>query len=506
MAVRAGKLTRGERNAAWIEAHCMVPEGKGIGQPVRLRPFQRDILRGIYDTPTRRAVISFGRKNGKTALSAFLLLLHLCGPEARQNSQLYSAAQSRDQAAILFDLAMKVVRQSPDLLAVIQVRDTRKELLCPELGTRYRALSAEAATAYGLSPAFVVHDELGQVEDETSPLYEAIETAAGAQDEPLSIVISTQAPDDSHLLSRLIEDAKGDPSGQQKLFLYTAPLDMDPFSDDAIKAANPAWGDFLNADEVRRQAESARRLGGASESSYRNLILNQRVSASPGLFALPAWEEAGSDYRLQDFAGSPCWAALDLSSTTDTTALVLVFRRDKRWWSWPVFWLPAEGLSDKAKHDHVPYDRWAAEGWLRTCPGRAIDQLSVLRQCAEITAPFKLQALAFDRWGMNFVLPQIEREGIKLPLIEFGQGFQSMSPAIASLETAMLNGEIHHNRSPVLRWHIANAKAVTDDAGNRKLTKKRSAGRIDGAVALVMALHSAMTDHKELPAPRIRTL
>lgn len=148
-----------------MESYCRIPEGRDVGKPVRLREWQKDEIRKIYDNPagTRRAILSFGRKNAKTTLSAFLLLLHLCGPEARPNSQLFSAAQSRDQAAILFALAAKIVRMSPDLSAVVVIRDTAKQLACTELGTLYRALSAEASTAYGLSPVFIVHDELGQV-------------------------------------------------------------------------------------------------------------------------------------------------------------------------------------------------------------------------------------------------------------------------------------------------------------------------------------------------------
>ena len=161
-----------------------------------------------------------GRKNAKTAFSAFLLLLHLCGPEARPNSQLFSGAQSRDQAAVLFALAAKVVRQSPDLTQYVTVRDTAKQLFCPELGTLYRALSAEASTAYGLSPAFVVHDELGQVRGPRFDLYEALETASAAQDEPLSIIISTQAPTDGDLLSVLIDDALTGKDPRVKVVLY----------------------------------------------------------------------------------------------------------------------------------------------------------------------------------------------------------------------------------------------------------------------------------------------
>src|SRR5690606_8044099 len=222
--------TRAERNVRWIETYCRVPEGRLVGQPVKLRDWQRDELRKIYDNPvvTRRAIVSFGRKNGKTALAAFLCLLHLCGPEARPNSQLFSAAQSRDQAAILFSLAAKTVRMSPDLAAVVVIRDTAKQLFCGELGTLYRALSAEASTAYGLSPVLIVHDELGQVRGPRSELYEALETATGAQENPLSIVISTQAPNPNDLLSVLIDDAKTNADKRVVLSLYTAPDDADP--------------------------------------------------------------------------------------------------------------------------------------------------------------------------------------------------------------------------------------------------------------------------------------
>src|SRR5262249_54897602 len=156
---------------------------------------------------TRRAILSFGRKNGKTSLAACLLLCHLVGPEHVLNSQLYSAAQSREQAAIIYALAAKIVRMSPALVDVVTIRDTAKELLCEEFGTKYRALSAEASTAYGLSPVFIVHDELGRVQGPQSELYEALETATAAHDAPLSIIISTQAPNDSDLLSILIDDA-----------------------------------------------------------------------------------------------------------------------------------------------------------------------------------------------------------------------------------------------------------------------------------------------------------
>jgi phage terminase large subunit-like protein len=166
-----------------------------------------------------------GRKNGKSALSAMMLLAHLAGPEALANSQIYSAAQSRDQASLVFALAAKMVRMSQDLNAMVTVRDSAKILFCHTHGTTYRALSADATTAYGLSPVFAIHDELGQVVGPRSELYDAIETAMGAHAEPLSVVISTQAPSDADLLLTLIDDAKTGADPKIKLFLHTSEVE-----------------------------------------------------------------------------------------------------------------------------------------------------------------------------------------------------------------------------------------------------------------------------------------
>lgn len=483
-------MKRGARNIAWIEAHCRIPEGKLVGQPARLCKFQKAVIRGIYDTPTRRAIISFGRKNAKTTLSAFLLLLHLCGPEARENSQLFSAAQSRDQAAILFALAAKIVRMSPSLIEHVRVRDTAKQLHCEELGTLYRALSADASTAYGLSPVFTVHDELGQVKGPRSELYEALETASAAQESPLSIVISTQAPTDAALLSLLIDDAltKADPT--QKVWLYTAPLNLDPFGEKAIRAANPAFDEFMNQAEVLQQAQDAKRLP-SREASYRNLILNQRVEARSPFIARAIWTENGA--VPDDIEGRAIYAGLDLSSVADLTALVCAARREDGTFDVvPTFWLPRDGLAEKARTDRVPYDVWAGEGTLLTTPGAAIEYEFVAEHLRALFDRCDVKALAFDRWGMKHLKPWLVKAGFTDEelerFIDFGQGFASMSPALRELESLLLSRKLRHGNHPVLTMCAANAVTVTDPAGNRKFTKAKATGRVDGMVALGMAV------------------
>jgi phage terminase large subunit-like protein len=494
-------VTRGARNIAWIERMCRIPEGRDVGKSVVLRDWQRAELIRIYDNPhgTRRAILSFGRKNGKTALSAFILLLHLCGPEARANSQLYSAAQSREQAAILFALAAKVVRMSPDLSAYVTVRDTAKQLFCAELGTLYRALSAEASTAYGLSPVLIIHDELGQVKGPRSELYEALETATGAQESPLSIVISTQAPTDADLLSLLIEDGLSGQDPRVVVSLYTAPMDADPFSEEAIKAANPAYGDFQNPTETKAMAEDARRMP-SREAEYRNLILNQRVDMNAPFISRTAWTDCGGAV-LKSFDGLPVYGGLDLSEVSDLTALVLVAPKDGIWHVKPTFWLPGLGLADKARSDRVPYDQWASEGWLQTSPGKTVDYEYVAAFLRDLCEVQDVRKIAFDRWNWRHLKPWLAKAGFDEEQLEgdnaifeqMGQGFQSMSPALRDLESAILNQKIAHGGHPVLTMCAANATVQADPAGNRKLSKMKSHGRIDGMVALAMAMAVAGT-------------
>lgn len=487
-----------------------------MGKPVKLRPWQRRWIKRIYDNPkrTRRAIVSMGRKNGKTAFAACLLLLHLCGPEARPNSQLYSAAQSREQAAVLFGLAAKMVRMSACLAPFVHIRDNAKQLFCVELGTLYRALSAEVATAYGLSPAFLVHDELGQVKGPRSSLYEALETATGAQDSPLSVVISTQAPNDADLLSILIDDAQQGHDPRTVCILHTADPDLDPFSDKAIKQANPAYGDFLVKTEVRTMAEEARRMP-SREAEYRNLVLNQRVEATAPAVSRSVWNGCAGDV-VESFEGRPVFGALDLSETADLTSLTLVAPVDTFWHVKPTFWLPAEGLRERARKDRVPYDVWAREGFLETTPGRTVEYEYVAKLLRALFDELDIRCVAFDRWNWKHLRPWLLAAGFgeeavtpgheRARFAEFGQGFASMSPAFRDLESALLNGRIRHGGHPVLTMCASNAVVQTDPAGNRKLTKAKSHGRIDGMITLVMAYAMAMTHAPATREPEYQLL
>jgi phage terminase large subunit-like protein len=495
--------SRGERNVRWIEKYCRIPEGPSIGAPVKLRAWQKREIKKIYDNPagTRRAIISFGRKNAKSTLAAFLLLLHLCGREHRHNSNLFSSAQSREQAALIFALAAKIVRLSSDLRQIVVIKETAKELTCPELGTRYRALSAEVKTALGLNPIFMVHDELGQVRGPSSQLYENLETATGSQDEPLSVIISTQAPTDGDLLSILIDDALAKNDPRVTLSLYTAPTEDDPFTVATIKKANPALGDFLNKKEVRAMAEDARRMP-SRESEYRNLVLNQRVEIKRAFISHATWQSC--DGAVSDnWGNAEVYAGLDLSSVNDLTALVLIAKINERWQVKPTFWLPADGIKERSQSDHTQYDVWAKQKFLELTPGKSVAYEFVAHKMQKIFAGLNIKKVGFDRWNFRNLRPWLVQAGfadkfIDETFVEFGQGYQSMSPALRALEQRILDKKLAHGGHPVLSMCAGHAVVVSDPAGNRKLNKAKSNGRIDGMVALAMAasLSEATTEEK----------
>jgi phage terminase large subunit-like protein len=498
---------------AFIKSVCLIPEGMHVGQPLTLAPFQVDLIEAIYDNPngpTRHALLSMARKQGKTMTAAALTLNHLCGPSAkhRPNAQLYSCAQSRDQVALIFNACVKMIRQHPVLAAAIRVHESAKSLSCPELGTTYKALSSETTTAFGLNPQFVIFDELGQVRGPRDTLYEALETATAGIETPLSIVISTQAASDGDLFSLLLDDASAGHDPRTIVRLYTAPSEMDPFSEEAIRAANPGYDVFMNKQEVLDMAAAAQRMP-ARENEYRNLILNQRVEAESPFIGRAIWVANGAAPR--DLRGMKVYGGMDLSSTSDLTCLVLVAYEEaaELWHVHPIFWLPSKGLEERSRHDRQTYDLWAAKGYLRLTPGASVGLDFVAREVRELFDEYDIQRIAYDRWGMERLKLSLEREGfsdgmLEDKFVEHGQGFKDMSPSLRYLESQLLDEKIRHGMHPVLNMCAANAVVAMDPAGGRKLDKKHARGRIDGMIGLAMALSAA--EMKPPPAVDVRAL
>ena len=493
--------TRGEKVIAFIEKYCMTPEGKHIGKPMVLEAFQKKWIMAVYSNPARThtGVLSIARKNGKTALIAAILLAHLVGPEAVLNSQIVSGAMSKEQAAVVFELAVKMVELSPALAPLVKPFPSGKRLLGLRKNVLYRALAAEGKTAHGLSPILAIIDEMGQVEGPTNKFIAAIETAQGAYDNPLTLIISTQAPTDLDMLSQIIDaqlDPLNTPDPRVVVHVYTAPMErlnvatgkMEtvPLDDEeGQRAANPAMGVFRSEEDVRRQCEKAMRIP-SFEPEYRNLILNQRVEAVAPFVPRSVWESNGAEPTPRQRARA--WGGLDLAEVNDLTAAVVVTDDGS---VVPTFWLPKEGLAAKAKADKVPYDLWEKSGHLKTTPGKAVEYEFVAFELRKMFDFYDIQAFGFDRYNMKHMKPWLVKAGFsqaELDLfVEVGQGSASMTPALRELEVKLLNSKLKHGNHPVLNMCAANAKVV-GDSGARKFDKRTARGRIDGMVALADAV------------------
>ena len=496
-----------------------VPSGKGEGQPFRMRKFQRAFIRDVYgpvdadgNRVVRRAILSLGRKNGKTAMIATLALVHLVGPEATTNGEIYSAANDRDQASIVFKYAAQIVRSDPELMSYIKIVDSTKTMVCFGNGSVYRAVSAEAGTKYGLNPTVVIYDELAQ--SRNRELYDALDTSMAARLEPLFIVISTQSNDPLHPLSILIDDALRSEDKTTVCHLYAVPDDTEDIFDDpkVWRKANPALGDFRSLSEMKTAAQRAKRMP-SFEAAFRNLYLNQRVDAQSPLIPRLEWMGCQGDAGIEK--GEELYLGLDLSGKTDLTALVAatagINERVRAW-----FWKPADTLTDHERRDRVPYTVWRKQGHIETTPGRAIQYDWIAARLAGILTDYAVVGMAFDRYRIDDLMNAMGKIGLDcyvdgkdqprsgaLRMVPWGQGYASMTQAVEALEVSVLTRKLVHDGNPVLTWMASNAVSISDAAGNRKLDRSKTRFRIDGMVALAMAIGLKSRDMAEIEGPSI---
>ena len=472
--------------------------GDKIGQKVNLDIFQEAFIISVYDNPngTDTAILSIGRKNAKTGTISFIVILHTVGPEAKQNSQIVSGANARKQAAQVYKLASKCIALSPKLRDIAKCTHSSKSIIGLPMNVEYEALSAEAGTAHGLSPVVAILDEVGQVVGPRSDFIDAITTAQGAYSDPLLIYISTQAANDADLFSTVIDDAlKRKPKGTV-CHVYTTDIDADLKDESKWIHSNPAIGSFRCIKDMRKQADKAVAMPSA-ESTYRNLNLNQRVSAVSPFVSRSVWEQNSGEPEPEK--ATAWFGGLDLSARTDLTAFILAgIHADGEITVLSYFWTPADGLAQRSKRDRAPYDMWVQQGLIRATPGKTVDYEYVAREIVEIIEELPgVNSIAFDRWRIDVLKKEFERIGAEPPLVEFGQSYKDMAPALDELEAALLNGRLRHGGNPVMQMCAANAVVVKDPAGGRKLDKSKATGRIDGMVALAMAMGASVKSASE---------
>ena len=484
------QLTDGEKVCAFTEKYLRVPSGQHVGKPLKLEPFQERFLLAVFDNPehTRFAYLTMARRNGKTFLTAAILLAYLVGPLAKPNCTYVSAALSRDQAALVFSEMAKMIRLSSALSAITHIVDSKKIITNKHNGSEYYSMSAEAKSGLGRSLRVIVHDEIGQIQGPTNDYVDMLRSSQGSFEDARYIGISTQAASDADYLSIEIDNALRTQPRNTVVHVYAAPKNCDLDDRDAWRLANPGLGVFRSVADMEAQIQSAVSLP-AKESSARNLLLNQRISLQTLWVSPTIWKENAGEINHDLFRTLPVKLGIDLSMRNDLTAAVLSvadYNGDVH--LWPHVFVPDEGLHEKSLRDRAPYSAWAKSGHLIAVPGRVVDYDWVATYLAQLCSDMFISEVCFDRWQIEQFKAAAARAGLETPTwTPVGQGYRDFSPRLKAMEEALLRRRIRHGGHPLLNMAAANAIAVRDPAGNVKLDKSATSQRIDPMVAAVMA-------------------
>lgn len=446
----------------------------------------------------RQAFIFVPRKNGKTPIAAGIVL-YLLFEGNEPGAEIYGAASEYRQATFVFEHARGMVLQSKRLLDRCKIYSGQaKSIQLTSDYSTYRVISSDAFTKHGFNcNAYIMDETHTQL---NADLTDALETSVGARREPLGIHITTSDYEregsicnELHAHASKVRDGLHDPEFLP--VIYEA-ADEDDWADPAVWGkANPNLGVSLSMDYLVSACEKAKRLP-RYENVFKRLHLNIRTEQDVRWLPMEKWDECDDAIDEQELEGRACYAGLDLASTTDIAAFVLAFQgEDGRFDVLPFFWCPADGAHERERRDRVPYLTWSRQEHIEMTPGNVVDYDRIRERIVELGQRFEIQEIAIDRWNSTQLQTQLQGDGFDV--VPFGQGFGSMTAPTKELEKLVLSGKISHGGHPVLRWMASNAAAEEDAAGNIKPSKKKSTEKIDGIVALIMALGRAMVSEDE---------
>ncbi|WP_373486098.1 terminase large subunit [Acetobacterium malicum] len=477
-------------------------KGQWHGQPFELIDWQEQIIRDVFGIlkPNQArqfntAYIEIAKKQGKSELAAAVALLLTCG-DYEHGGEIYGCASDRQQASIVFDVAVDMVDQCPALKSRIKPILSQKRLVYKPLGSFYQVLSAEAYTKHGLNVHGVVFDELHAQPNRN--LYDVMLHGSGdARKQPLYFLITT-AGTDRHSICWEVHQKAEDILAGRKIdptfypVIYGAGENEDWTDPNVWQKANPSMGITVDIEKIQVACENAKE-NPAEENLFRQLRLNQWVKQSIRWMPMEKWDKCSLSIDPDELLGRECYGGLDLSSSIDITAFVLVFPPkydDEKYVIMPFFWIPEENIEQRVRRDHVPYDAWEKQNHMQTTEGNVVHYGFIENFIDELGTKYNIREIAFDRWGAVQMVQNLE--GLGFTVVPFGQGFKDMSPPTKELMKLTLEEKIAHGGHPVLRWMMDNIFVRTDPAGNIKPDKEKSTERIDGAVATIMALDRAI--------------
>lgn len=497
---------KADRAVAFIE-NLRHTKGKWAGKRFWLLPWQEQMIRDIFgivkedgNRQFRTAFVEIPKKNGKSEIAA-AVALYLLYADNEPSAEVYGAAADRQQAGIVFDVAKNMVEMSPALMKRSKIIDSTKRIVNYSNAGYYQVLSAEVGGKHGFSISGLVFDEIHVQKDRK--LYDVLtKGTSDARENPLHFIITTSGNDRNSIAFELHEKSLDVLDGRRidptfYPVIYSLPDDADWTDEENWYKANPSLGVTIGIDRMRDAFREAQQ-NPADEITFRWLRLNQWVKSTMRWMPMDKWDLCAKEIDIKALEGRECYGGLDLSSTGDITAFVLVFPPEEEngeFIALPYFWIPEENIQVRVRRDHVPYDVWERAGEFETTEGNVIHYGYIEKFIERLYESFNIKEIAFDRWGATQMVQDLE--GMGFTVIPFGQGFRDMSPPTKELLKLVLEGRINHGGNPVLRWMADNAVARTDPAGNIKLDKQKSTEKIDGMIALIMALDRAIRHETE---------
>lgn len=492
---------KADRAVAFIQ-NLKHTKGKWDGKPFLLLPWQEQIVRDIFGIVRpdgkrqfRSAYIEIPKKNGKSELAAAIALYLLYG-DGEASAEVYGCANDRNQASIVFDVAKRMVEKSPALLRRSKIAAATKRIVNYRNAGFYQVLSAETGTKHGLNISGLVFDEIHA--QPNRKLYDVMTKGSGdAREQPLFFIITTAGTDKESICYELHTKALDIMNGRKIDHSFYPVIyglsDEDDWNDEANwYKANPSLGYTISIDRVRDAYKDALD-NPAEENVFKQLRLNIWTNSAVAWIPDHIYERGNLKIDFSALEGRDCYAGLDLSSTSDITAFVLVFpprSENEKYIVLPFFWLPEETLELRCRRDHVLYDVWQRQGYINTTEGNVIHYGFIERFIERLGEKYHIIEIAYDRWNATQMVQNLEDMGFTM--VPFGQGFKDMSPPTKELMKLTLEEKIAHGGHPVLRWMMDNIFIRTDPAGNIKADKEKSTEKIDGAIATIMALDRAI--------------
>lgn len=493
---------------AFVEQLRHVKTSEWAGKLFFLLPWQEQIVRDLFGVVKpdgyrqfRHAFVEVPKKSGKSELAAAIALYLLCA-DGEMGAEIYSVANDREQAAIVFNLAMQMALDNPVLRKYCKFVESRKRIVFTPTRSFYTAMSSEVKNKYGLNVHGCIFDELlGQTDRK---LYDTMTLGAGsARRQPLNFVITTAGNNklsvcyEEHTYALdILYGRKIDPTYYPVVF---AAKEDDDWQDPEVwKRVNPSYG-ITVPEEFYHSYFNRAKSNVAVEMEFRQFYLNQWLNSAKRWLPMDRYDKGDEPFDIEMLKGKPCYGGLDLASTDDIAAFALVFPPEEQngeYFVLPFFWIPTENLQRRVSKDHVPYDKWEREGYLNATEGNIIYYDFIEKKIEELAAVYQIKNISFDRWGAIQMVQNLE--GQDFEMIDFGQGYKSLSPPSKELHRLVLDGRLRHGGNPVLRWMFENVYIESDAAGNIKPSKQKSTEKIDGAAATIMALDGAIKRQEKI--------